>query len=392
MLQGEVSINRAGTYIKQPSGYHAFIPKALPPEPPLQFDDELLALLSSADHSLGQLEGLFQSALSQIQLPNPGLFTSMFVRKEAVLSSQIEGTIATVANVLEYEANIRSNQLPEDVVETQNYVRAMQAGLKRLDELPLCNRLFREMHGILMQGVRGQDKTPGEFRTIQNWIGSPGSSLETATYVPPPPYEMTQAMGELELYLNSGTPTPVLIKAGLAHGQFEMIHPFLDGNGRLGRLLITFLLHYHEALTRPFLYLSQYIRQHQGEYYARLNAISNHGDWEGWLKYFLKGVGEVSRDAINSAHKIVMMRQEHRELITGGVRGRQNGLALLDILFETPIVSVNYIRDKLGVSYSTANNLVNDFTRVGILQEVSQGARNKVFVYGSYMDILQEDH
>lgn len=391
MLQDDNHINRTGKYFKQLNGYRAFIPKPLPPDPPLRLDDELLALLSSADQSLGQLEGLSHTALSPILLPNPDLFTSMYVRKEAVLSSQIEGTIATVANVLEYEANFRSSHLPEDVLETSNYVRALQSGLERLNDLPLCNRLFREMHGVLMQGVRGQEKTPGEFRTTQNWIGSPGSSLDTATYVPPPPYEMTRAMGELELYLNSDTPTPVLIKAGLAHGQFEMIHPFLDGNGRLGRLLITFLLHYHKVLTRPFLYLSQYIKRHQDEYYARLYAISNAGDWEGWLKYFLKGVGEVSQAAIDSTRRIIMMRQEHRELVTSTVRGRQNGLTLLDHLFETPMVSVNYIRDKLGVSYSTANNLANDFIRVGILQEVSQASRNKVYVYGAYMDILQEN-
>ncbi len=391
MPQQDIAHNRAGTYIRQLTGCRAFIPNPLPPDPPLRLDGELLALLSVADQSLGQLEGMSSVVLNPSVLPNPDLFTSMYVRKEAVLSSQIEGTIATVANVLEYEANLGHSKLPEDVLETYNYVKALQSGLKRLDDLPLCNRLLREIHGVLMQGVRGQEKTPGEFRTSQNWIGQPGSRLETASYVPPPPHEMNQAMGDLELYLNSDSRTPILIKAGLAHGQFEMIHPFLDGNGRLGRLLITFLLHCHKVLTRPFLYLSQYIRRHQDEYYARLHAISNDGDWEGWLKYFLKGVAEVSQEATDTTRKLIKMREEHRQSVIDLVRGRQNGLMLLDSLFENPMLSINQIRDYLGVSYSTASNLANDLVKVGILEEITQGSRNKVFVYGPYMDILQEN-
>lgn len=384
MLPDESFRHRAGRYVRQPTGYRAFILNPLPPEPPLRWDDELLSLLSQADQSLGRLDGVGD------RLPNPDMFVTMYVRKEAVLSSQIEGTQASLEDVLEYEVNTR-RRLPADVAETYNYVEALNAGLARLNELPLCNRLFREIHGILMQGVRGQEKSPGEFRTSQNWIGPPGSSLSTATYVPPPPYEMTQAMGNLELYLNAAAPASLLIKAGLAHGQFEMIHPFLDGNGRLGRLLITFLLCQQKVLARPLLYLSAYFKEYQDEYYTRLYAISSDGDWEGWLKYFLKGVGQVSQEAAETARKIIAMREEHRQRVIDQVRGRQNGLALLDDLYETPMVSVNYIRDRLGVSYGTANNLANDLAQVGILEEITAGVRNKVFAYRSYLKVLARD-
>ena len=323
-------------------------------------------------------------------LPNSDLFVSMYVRKEAVLSSQIEGTQATLVDVLEYEANFGHNQLILDVLETINYVNALNEGLKRLEELPISNRLFREIHGILMQRVRGQEKSPGYFRETQNWIGPPGCTLGNATYVPPPPHEMTVAMGELESFLNAQSPMPLLIKCGLAHGQFEMIHPFLDGNGRLGRLLITFLLCEKKVLTRPLLYLSSYFRQHQAEYYDRLLAISNDGDWEGWLKYFLKGIGGVSKEATDSARRIIEMREEHRQLVSERVRGSY-GPALLDTLYESPAVTSPRIRDTFGVSYVTANNLVHDFVNVGILEETTRRPRNKVYIYKPYLEILNRE-
>ena len=384
MLQDQVNLNRAGKYVMQLTGYQAFIPNPLPPDPPLELDDELLGLLSVADQSVGRLDSVSD------MLPNSDLFVSMYVRKEAVLSSQIEGTQATLVDVLEYEANFGHNQLSLDVLETINYVNALNEGLKRLEELPLSNRLFREIHGILMQGVRGQEKAPGYFRETQNWIGSPGCTLGNATYVPPPPHEMTVAMGELESFLNAQSPMPLLIKCGLAHGQFEMIHPFLDGNGRLGRLLITFLLCEKKVLSRPLLYLSSYFRQHQAEYYDRLLAISNDGDWEGWLKYFLKGIGEVSKEATDTARRIIAMREEHRQLVSERVRGSY-GPALLDKLYESPAVTSPRIRDTFGVSYVTANNLVHDFVNVGILEETTRRPRNKVYIYKPYLEILNRE-
>ena len=356
----------------------------------MHWDDELVALLSAADQSLGQLEGGSRMLPNTNLLPNPDLFTGMYVRKEAVSSSQIEGTQATFSDVLEYEAKVGHRFLPPDVLETHNYVNALNTGLERLNELPLYNRLLREIHGILMQGVRGQEMTPGEFRTSQNWIGRPGSGLNNAAYVPPPPYEMTQSMGDLELYLNSDSPTPLLIKCGLAHGQFQMIHPFLDGNGRVGRLLITLLLCYHNALSRPLLYLSDYIKRNQAEYYARLYAISNAGDWEGWLKYFLKGVGEVSQESAETARRIIAMREEHQQLVIQNVRGR-NGLTLLDALYQSPVVIVSKIARMLNVSYVSANNLAHTFQNLGILEEITQRPRNKIYVYQPYLDILNSE-
>ena len=379
-----MSAKRAGQYIRQPTGYRAFIPNPLPPAPPLAWDDELLSLLSQADQSLGRLDGVAD------RLPNPDMFVRMYVRKEAVLSSQIEGTQASLVDVLEYEANVGQRRLPSDVLETFNYVKALNAGLERLQELPLCNRLLREIHGILMQGVRGQERTPGEFRTSQNWIGDSVSDLSNATYVPPPPHEMNRAIGDLEVFLNSPEPMPLLIKAGLAHVHFELIHPFLDGNGRLGRLLITFLLCHHRALTRPLLYLSSWFKQHQGEYYARLYAVSHSGDWEGWLKYFLKGVGQVSQEAAETARKIIAMREEHRQRVSEQVRS-PSGLVLLDALYARPLITVNEIRDLLSVSYGTASNLAKDFVQAGILQEIFSGTRIKIFSYTPYLTLLSRE-
>ena len=383
-MQESVAPNRAGRYVRQLTGYRAFIPSPLPPVPPLNLDNELVTLLSDADQSLGRLDGVAD------MLPNPDLFVRMYVRKEAVLSSQIEGTQASLADVLEYEAEVSHRQLPSDVLETFNYVKALNAGLELLNDLPLCNRLIREIHGILMQGVRGQEKSPGAFRESQNWIGSPGSDLSTATYVPPPQHEMLQAMGDLELYLNSDAPVPLLIKCGLAHGQFEMIHPFLDGNGRLGRLLITFLLCQQKVLTRPLLYLSAYFKEYQDEYYARLYAISNEGDWEGWLKYFLRGIAQVSQEAAETARNIIAMREEHRQIVHEQVAGR-NGPALLDLLCQHPVITVADIERHLPVSYVTANNLAHSFDTLGLLEEITQRPRNKVYRYRSYLDILNRD-
>ena len=384
MLQEEGPSQRVGRYVRQLTGYRAFIPNSLPPEPPLRLDSELVALLSVADQALGRLDGIADT------LPNPNIFVQMYIRKEAVLSSQIEGTQASLADVLEYEAEVSHRQFPGDVLETFNYVKALNAGLERLNELPLCNRLLREIHGILMQGVRGQERSPGHFRETQNWIGPPGSNLNNATYVPPPADEMFRAMGDLENYLNSGLTTPVLIKCGLAHGQFEMIHPFLDGNGRLGRLLITFLLCQQAVLKRPLLYLSAYFKEYQDEYYARLYAISHEGDWEGWLKYFLKGVGQVSREATDTARAIIAMREGHRQLVQQEVSGR-NGQPLLDYLCQNPVVMVASIERHLGVSYVTANNLAHAFEDIGILEEITHRPRSKIYRYRPYLDILNRE-
>lgn len=265
---------RAGVYVRQPHGYRAFIPKPLPPNPPVKVSGSLQTLLSQADYALGRLDGAI------LTLPNPDLFVFMYVRKEAVLSSQIEGTQSSLQNLLAAEARLFDPDTPGDVNEVINYVRAMNYGLERLATLPVSVRLIKEIHAELMRGVRGGQLTPGELRTSQNWIGPAGCTLSEATFVPPPPHEVPQALADLERFLHTQDDMPALIRVGLAHAQFETIHPFLDGNGRIGRLLITFLLTEKGPLAKPVLYLSHYFKRRRVEYYERLQAVRDLGDWE----------------------------------------------------------------------------------------------------------------
>ena len=285
-MAGAEAATRAGRYVNQPTGYRAFIPTPLPPEPALDVGAELQGLLSAADRALGRLDG------SVLTLPNPDLFVFMYVRKEAVLSSQIEGTQSSLQDLLAAEAELFDQDLPRDVDEVVNYVRAMNHGLARLPDLPVSVRLIREIHSELMHGVRGGRLQPGELRTSQNWIGPGGCTLNTASFVPPPPHEVPGALGALEHFLHAEDHLPPLVKIALAHVQFETIHPFLDGNGRVGRLLITFLLTESGVLHKPVLYLSHYFRQHRQEYYEHLQAVRDRGAWEAWLTFFLGSSGE----------------------------------------------------------------------------------------------------
>ncbi|RYZ80029.1 MAG: Fic family protein, partial [Proteobacteria bacterium] len=330
---------RAGRLIKQPTGYRAFIPADLPPNPPILMDDEMVLLLSEADRALGRLDGVTSV------LPNPELFVAMYVRHEAVLSSQIEGTQSTLEDVLEWEVDARPNSQPKDVEEVVNYVRAMNYGLQRLHEFPLSLPLIKEIHAELMQGVRGAEREPGEFRRSQNWIGSAGSTLETATFVPPPPHEMHVALNSFEKFLHTEEPIPVLIQCGLAHAQFETIHPFLDGNGRVGRLLITFLLCQREILGRPLLYLSLYLKTHRTEYYDRLMAVRIDGNWESWLKFFLRGVAAASSSAALTARAILELRESGRELVLQELGNTNLGQRLFEYLFEQPVVTVRKVQE-----------------------------------------------
>lgn len=377
--------DRAGAYQKQPTDYLAFIPRSLPPTPPLRIDPAMLLLLSEADRALGRLDGAADT------LPNPDLFVFMYVRKEAVLSSQIEGTQASLMDVLEFEADAAKPGNPQDVEEVVNYIGAMNYGLARLKELPLSLRLIREIHASLMQGVRGGNKDPGEFRRSQNWVGPAGSNLKRAIYVPPPPVQMLEALNNLEIFLHGGDPMPVLIKAGLAHSQFETIHPFLDGNGRMGRLLITFLLCQSTVLKRPLLYLSFYFKQHRKEYYDRLQSVREYGDWEGWLKFFLRGVTQVSEEATQTSRHIVSLREQHRELIRVRTRkGASTALALLEKLYFRPVVSVQRITELTGLTYANANNLAKDFVNIGLLKETTGAKRNRSFAYKPYLDLFKD--
>jgi cell filamentation protein, protein adenylyltransferase len=376
---------RAGQYVKQPTGYSAFMPAPLPPEPPIRTDDELTRLLSDADRALGRLDGVASV------LPNPNLFVAMYVRQEAVLSSQIEGTQSTLEDVLQFETDARGEEIPRDVQEVVNYIRAMNYGLERLKELPLSLRLIREIHAELLKGVRGRHRTPGDFRTSQNWIGPENCTLATATFVPPPPHEMLQALDNLEKFLHDTTSFPALIHCGLAHAQFETIHPFLDGNGRVGRLLITFLLCQRGVLQRPLLCLSHYLKRHRSEYYDRLMAIRNNGDWEGWLKFFLRGVHEVSLQATDTSRAILDLRERHRQTIAEKLGGNSLGVQLLEYLFEQPLVTVRMAEKRLGCSFATANKLVDQFDRLGLLKKVSPAAlRNRRFRYDPYLALFEE--
>ncbi|MEA5596438.1 Fic family protein [Rivularia sp. UHCC 0363] len=375
---------RSGRYVKQVEGYSSFIPAPLPPDPPIQMNDpELIRLLSDADRAVGRLDG------STYILPNPDLFVAMYVRQEAVLSSQIEGTQSTLEDVLQFEIDVKGQEIPKDVKEVVNYIQAMNYGLERLKEFPLCMRLIREIHAYLVDGVRGGDRTPGEFRTTQNWIGAAGCSIATASFIPPPITEMHQSLDNLEKFLHDTKSFPVLIVCGLAHAQFETIHPFLDGNGRIGRLLITFLLCERGILQRPLLYLSYYLKAHRMEYYDRLMAIRTHGDWEGWLKFFLRGIFEVSQSATATTRSILNLREAHREIIGQKSSSSNYGLRLLDFLFQQPMVTVRLVEEYLQCAYVTASKTVEQFVELGFLKEITGWQRNKIYRYEPYLALFQ---
>lgn len=373
---------RAGRSIRQPEGYSAFIPAPLPPDPPLRFDGQLATILAGAGTALGRLDGVAAT------LPNPELFVAMYVRREAVLSSQIEGTQSTLDDVLAFEIDSDRTKLPRDVEEVVNYVNAMNYGLARLDTLPLSLRLLREIHGRLLADGRGSEKSPGEFRHSQNWIGG-GRRLADATFIPPPPHEMKAALGNLERFLHDSSGLDPLIVCALAHAQFETIHPFLDGNGRVGRLLITFLLCHAKVLRRPVLYLSHYLKAHRGTYYDRLMAIRYEGDWEGWLRFFLTGVATVAREAEQTARRIVELREELRHAAQSADMS-VNALKLLDHLFEQPIINVKAAHELLEVSFPAANGMIADLQKVGVLTEVTGGRRNRLFRFDPYLDLFAD--
>lgn len=367
--------------IRQPEGYRAFIPAPLPPDPSLAFDAQLATVLAGAGTALGRLDGVAAT------LPNPDLFVAMYVRREAVLSSQIEGTQSTLDDVLAFEIDPDRPSLPGDIGEVVNYINAMHYGLGRLDSLPLSLRLLREIHERLMTGTRGAAKSPGQFRESQNWIGS--GRLAEATFVPPPPTDMRTALGNLERFLHDSGGLDPLITCALAHAQFETIHPFLDGNGRVGRLLITFLLCHEKVLQRPVLYLSHYLKQHRASYYDRLMAIRFAGDWEGWLRFFLTGVAAVSREAERTARQIVQLREDIRQRAQDA-RMSASSFRLLDRLFERPVINVKAAADELEISYVRANVLIRELCEIGVLSEITGGSRNRIFRFAPYLDLFAD--
>ena len=376
-MQFSESSFRAGRFIQQQTGYKAFLPEPLPPSPALSWDAELIQLLSEADRALARLDGIGET------LPNPDLFVAMYVRKEAVLSSQIEGTQATLEDILSIESGKKNSP---DVDQTVNYVRAMKRGLDLLPTMPISLRLIREIHSELMSGVRGQERSPGEFRSSQNWIGPRGCTIKDATFVPPPPHELLRTLGDLEKFIHEERSLPPLIINGLVHAQFETIHPFLDGNGRVGRLLISFLLVEKGVIQRPLLYISHYFRRYQQEYYDRLNGVRLRGDWEQWLKFFLRGVIDVSQRASDLARRIYALLEADRPKLHGSAKALQ----LLEILSLYPIVTAGEVGERLQVAPSTASRLITSLREQNILHEVTGHNRNRKFVYGEYLKLLNE--
>lgn len=370
---------RAGQYVTQSSGkskYRAFVPNPLPFK--VKMDNLLQSILSEADQALGRLDGITEL------LPDVDFFVLMYIGKEATLSSQVEGTQATFSDLLKAEARIEDAEVHNDVDEIQNYVRAMNSGLKRLDTLPLSLRLIKEIHRELLKGVRGQGKTPGAFRKSQNWIG--GHSVETASFIPPPPQEVTPLLFNLEKYLHDKTPTPVLLKAALAHMQFEAIHPFLDGNGRIGRLLVTFYLCQQKVVRKPLLYLSEYFRANRQEYYDRLSAAHDRDDLEGWLRFFLEGVAVTARKATETAGKVLSLREGDMRAATGLGAVSQNAVKLLNHLYGSPYVRIKDVEAIVGLSNPNAIGLLAKMTKLGIITEITGRKRNKIFAYSAYIE------
>jgi cell filamentation protein, protein adenylyltransferase len=375
---------RAGRYVRQAGGYSSFLPARLPPDPPIEYSPRLANLLSRADIAIGRLDGEIRN------VPNPDLFVAMYVRREAVLSSQIEGTQSTLEDLLAVELEPRPT-FASDVDEIVNYVAAMNYGLDRLADLPLSLRLIREIHAELLQGVRGANKQRGDFRRQQNFIAPAGArSIEDATFVPPPVPQMKEALHDFELFLHRDDDLPVLVHVGIAHAQFETIHPFMDGNGRVGRLLVTFLLMHRGVLHRPLLYLSVFLKRHRDMYYDRLMSIRDEGDWEGWLEFFIRGVAETAEEATVQARAIVELRKQHLARLEA-VGQSVNATRLLDLLFRRPLVDVALVRDELGVAFGTANRLIEQLEAVGIVREVTGRRRDRIFRFDSYLDLFGSD-
>jgi len=378
--------NRAGFYRKNLTGemaYNSFVPSPLPPVPPIALSSEELELLIKANSELTLLEGL------AIRIPNINLFVSMYVRKEALLSSQIEGTQATLDDIFD---PLLDNNINADVSDVINYIKATEFAVNRLKELPLCNRLVKEIHAVLLENVRGQEKNPGEFRRSQNWIGGQGSTLKNARYIPPNLEDMEKAMSDLEKYINADDGTAPLIKAALLHYQFETIHPFLDGNGRVGRLLITLFLLEKKVLTVPALYISYFLKCNRLEYYDRMMEVRKTGDYEQWIKFFLQAFVESAEDAIATIDKLKAIHEKNFAVLLTGIPKRQleNAGKLFTYLEANPIIDITKTAQQLDLAYNTTSRLVSAFVKLGLLRQSNTKNKNRVYAYEEYLQILRK--
>jgi Fic family protein len=370
----------AGKLTRASGGYWAYVPNSLPPK--LEWNTALVSRISKADLAVGTLSGLGET------LPNPHLLIYPFIRREAVLSSRIEGTQSTLSDLLLFEATQVEKR--GDVKEVQNYVLAMEYGLKRLNELPLSLRFIRELHNILMQGVRGEHSTPGEFRQSQNWIGPAGATLNEATFVPPPVPEMLECLSQMESFLHSNTELPPLIQAAMVHYQFETIHPFLDGNGRIGRLLVTLLLCQRNVLSKPLLYISAYFEQHRGDYYDLLLKVSQSGEWRQWIEFFLTAVAEQAADAVSRSRRLLELLREYSQMV------REKNLSpttsqLVELIFMKPVLNVKTAQKYLKVSYPSAQLALSSLEQIGILAEITGRKRDKAYSAQEILKVLDGD-
>ena len=380
-MNGQIS-ERAGTYVQQPGGFKAFLPKPLPPDPPIEYAEELQALLSQADRSIARLDGIVTV------LPNPDLFIAMYVKKEALLSSQIEGTQASLEGLLEFEADMKPRDNLNDIKDVVNYIRALYYGIGHIEHAPANARLFRELHRILIKGTRGSKKALGEFRRTQNWIGPAGANVFQAHFVPPPPEQILGAMANLETFFNQEDRMLPLVKIALIHAQFETIHPFIDGNGRIGRLLITLFLVCRKILSRPLLYLSHYLKKNREEYYGTLTRVRNEGDWESWIKFFLKGIDEVSQEACVAAAEVIKLKQGLIDRLYENRFSSIYAVKLIDLLFAKPIIDVKAITDEFNISKESGNEIVRRFETLGILKELTGKQRYKKYLFHDYTTII----
>jgi Fic family protein len=376
--------NRAGKEITNFSGeaaYKSFLPAPLPPSPALNLDAEAVKLLVAANKQLAILDAVSS------RIPNINLFVSMYVRKEALMSSQIEGTQATLEDVFDPMLDENANR---DVIDVINYIKATEFAIKRMEELPLCNRLIRETHAVLMAGVRGQEKSPGEFRHSQNWLGGYGSTLKTARYIPPNVPDMLLSMSELEKYINAEDDLDILIRSGLIHYQFETIHPFLDGNGRVGRMLITLFLIEKGLLKSPVLYISYFLKRNRIEYYDRLSEVRNKGNYEQWIKFFLQAVLESAEDATATIDRLVALHNKNVVLVNKMGRAAKNTLRLLDYLEANPIIEISKTAEALELAFNTTSDAIKRLEEAGILVQSAGQQRNRIYSYEKYLDLLRE--
>lgn len=374
-------MNNSGKYVSNLFGeleYKSFLPSKLPPM--LTIDDEMVLLLADANRKIGMLEGITD------HIPSIKLFTSMYVRKEALMSSQMEGTQATLEDVLDPLIDSNANK---DVSEVVNYIKATDFAIERLKTLPLCNRLIKETHSVLMDNVRGYEKCPGEFKMTQNWIGGQGSTLKNAKYIPPNPSDTIECMSELEKYINSNDTLDVLIQAALIHYQFETIHPFLDGNGRIGRLLITLFLIEKKVLSSPALYISYFLKSNRIEYYDRMTEVRSKGNYEQWIKFFLRAVIESSEDAIITIKSLHKLHEENFEKIQTLGRSKFNAIKLFEYIENNPIIETQKTATALGISYNTVATAIKNLCMLGILEKNKGDLRNKIFAYTAYLNLLK---